>query len=150
MGEDLDDAGRHGAGADDADLRDVVAQLRLARVGRNADRGQIRERRRGLMQRIAGLSVESVQAVDDGCRTKLVDERQRADRVAAAEAHGRVDVVAGGVAAGQHGGGVVQVREKEGARDLGTTIFGGNALDDLGHAVNSFNGQSCQTIATGQ
>ena len=42
LGEDLDDAGGHGAGADDADQLDVVAELRLVVGGR----GLVRRRRR--------------------------------------------------------------------------------------------------------
>ena len=118
LGEDLDDAARHRAGADDADQLDVVAHPRLSSalgvsasstttgcrglVGVEAATGLaaeqagdvLLEERRGRVQAVAALLVHRVQDLVRRVETDQVEQREQAHQVAAAEAHGRVDVLA--------------------------------------------------------
>ena len=143
LGEDLDDAGGHRAGADHADLGD---RPRRAVGGRPVRRGRrlligYDDRRARLLVRVeaaAGLAAEqpggdhlldqrhrgvpavaaapAVHGVEDlvrGVQADQVHQRERAHRQAAAELHGRVDVLAGGVAALEHRDGVVEVAEQQ-------------------------------------
>ena len=139
LGEDLDDPGGHRAGADHADQVDVVLQLRLV-VGRRRpvigdDDGAVgalvavealaglaaeqaggdhllEDRRRGV-QAVAALAVHRVEDLVRRVQADQVEQRQRAHRVAAAEAHRRVDVLAGGVAVLVHRDRVVEVAEQQ-------------------------------------
>ncbi len=143
LGEDLDDAGRHGAGADDADRRDRPPQLRRvggvgrvrvgdddravgALVGVEAAAGlaaehargdQLLEDRGGRVQAVAALLVHRVEDLVRRVEADQVEQRQRAHRVAAAEPHGGVDVLAGGEPALVHRDRVVEVAEQQGVGD---------------------------------
>ncbi len=126
LGEDLDDAGGHRAGADDADLGDVVlaaagprrpdgvwssattAGLSGRLVGVEAAAGlaaqqaggdHLLEDRGRRVQPVAPLAVHRLEDLVGRVETDQVEQRQRTHRVAAAEPHGGVDVLAGGVAA---------------------------------------------------
>ena len=158
LGEDLDDARGHRAGADDADPADVAAQPRLV-VGR---RGQVvghdlravgrlvgveaaaglpaeqargdhlLEDRRRRVQAVAALLVHRVEDLVRRVETDQVEQRQRAHRVAAAVAHRRVDVLAGGVVGLVHRDRVVEVAEQQRVGDEAGPV----AADDraLAHA----------------
>jgi hypothetical protein len=140
LGEHLDDAGRHRPGADHTD-RGHRPQGDAR--GGTASRGVgVRDdlRRTGLLVRVeppTALAAEHACAdhlLDDGarrvqavtallvhrvedlvCRVEAdeVEQRERAHRVTAAEAHRGVEVLAGGVAALEHRDGVVQVAEEQ-------------------------------------
>ena len=77
-----------------------------------------------------------------------VDQGQGADRVAAAEAHRGVDVIAGGVAALVHRRGVVEVRQEQCACGLGSLVAAGQLVDDFLHGYSSVINGSCQTNVT--
>ena len=139
LGEDLDDAGGHRAGADDADDVDVVLELGLV-VGRRRlvigydDRAVralvaveaaaglapehaggdhlLEDRRRGV-QAVAALAVHRLEDLVGGVEADQVEQRQRTHRVAAAVAHRGVDVLARGVAVLVHRHGVVEVAEEQ-------------------------------------
>ncbi len=143
LGEDLDDAGGHGAGPDDADERDVVPQLRLvvrrrglvvgdhdrgvlALVGveaaarlapEHAGRDHLLQDRRGRVQAVAALAVHRLEDLVRRVETDQVEQGERAHRVAATETHGGVDVLPRGVVALVHGDRVVEVAEQQGVGD---------------------------------
>ena len=70
------------------------------------------------MQAPSGGRVQGVEHVVRSVDTDLVEQRERPDRVAAAEAHGCIDVVATGVAGFVHGDRVVEVSEKQTIGDV--------------------------------
>ena len=140
LGEDLDDAGRHRAGADHADLAMSRSQLRAASsadgvwssgthlgavrrlVGVEAAAGlpaeqpggdHLLEDRGRRVQAVAALLVHRVEDLVRRVETDQVEQRERAHRVAAAVAHRRVDVLAGGVVALVHRDRVVEVAEQQ-------------------------------------
>ena len=65
------------------------------------------------VQAVAALAVHRLEDLVRRVETDQVEQRQRAHRVAAAEAHGRVDVLAGGVLALVHRHRVVEVAEEQ-------------------------------------
>ena len=139
LGEHLDDAAGHRAGADDADRADVVAQLRLvgllggpevrdhliavgtgvgveavARLpAQQPRRHHLLEDRRRRVQPVAALLVHRVEDLVRRVEADQVEQRQRTHGVAAAEPHGRVDVLARGVLGLEHRHGVVEVAEEQ-------------------------------------
>ena len=155
--EHLDDARRHPTGADHADALDVphrdvvghgaVRGLRVrhhlravrARVGVEAaaalaalqPRGDhLLEDRRGGVQQVARLRVHRLEDLVRGVQPDEVQQRQRAHRVAAAVAHGGVEVLAGGVALLVHPRGVVEVAEEQRVGDEARAV-----ADHDGHLV---------------
>ena len=71
----------------------------------------------GRVQPVAALLVHRLEDLVRRVQADQVEQRQRTHRVAAAEAHRGVDVLAGGVAALVHRGGVVEVAEEQGVGD---------------------------------
>lgn len=93
----------------------VEAAARLA-AGQPGLAELLEDRRRGV-QPVVGVRVHGLQDRTGGVHADQVEQRQRAHRKAAAEPHGRVDVLAGGVLRLVHGGGLVQVAEEQPVRD---------------------------------
>jgi hypothetical protein len=157
LGADLDDAARHGAGADDADLADgarpggrggcrgVGVGHDLGGVGSGVGveptpgltaeqpRGDVLlEQGRRRVPVVARLRVHRLEDLVRRVEADQVEQGQRAHRVTAAEAHGRVDVLAGGVLALVHLHGVVEVAEQQRVGDeAGPVTGGGGLLADL-------------------
>ena len=75
------------------------------------------EDRRRRVQAVAALAVHRLEDLVRRVEADQVEQRQRAHRVAAAEAHRGVDVLAGGVAALVHRDRVVEVAEQQGVGD---------------------------------
>jgi hypothetical protein len=69
------------------------------------------------VQAVTALLVHRVEDLVRRVEPDQVEQRQRTHRVAAAEPHGGVDVLAGGVLALEHRGGVVEVAEQQGVGD---------------------------------
>ena len=135
-GEDLDHAGRHGAGADDTDGLDrpggalagarggelvgddIVTFVGVEALARGLARASLGDEALdggvGLVARVAGLLEAGGERVTHGLEAELVDDGERPLGQAAAEAHAVVDVLARGVLLVEHRGGVVQVREDQG------------------------------------
>ncbi len=140
LGEDLDDARRHRARPDDAHgghrpqlhTRGRSTRGRV-RVGHDRRRARLLvgveppaalapehpradhlldDRARGV-QAVAALLVHRVEDLVGGVEADEVEQREGAHRVAAAEAHRRVEVLARGVAALEHRHRVVQVAEEQ-------------------------------------
>ena len=136
LGEDLDDARRHGSGADHAhgrDRTDVLARLGhhgvagLVTVGVEPASGLLPQVPGGdhlleyggrCMQASPGGRVQRIEHVIGGVHADLVQQGQWAHGVAAPETHGRVDVVAAGVSGLEHGHCVVQVAEEQAVGDV--------------------------------
>ncbi len=164
--EDLDDAAGHGAGADDPDLRDVVLELRLvvcargevvgdgdravrAVVGVEAAAGlaaehaggdQLLEDRRRRVQPVAALAVHRLEDLVGRVEADQVEQLERAHRVAAAEPHRRVDVLARGELALEHRDGVVEVAEQQRVGDEAGLVAADDGvlaelLDQRGHVL---------------
>ena len=147
---DLDDAGRHGAGADDTDplhrarlrttgrrglgLAHDCRRVRLL-VGVEAAAGlaaeeagghELLEDRCGRVQVVARLVVHRVEDLVRRVQADQVEQRQRAHRVAAAEPHRRVDVLARRVAALVHRHRVVEVAEQQRVGDEAGAVTRGH------------------------
>ena len=89
----------------------VEAAARLATQQAGGD--VLLEDRRRRVQAVAALLVHRVEDLVGGVEADQVEQRQRAHRVAAAEAHGGVDVLARGVLALVHRDRVVEVAEEQ-------------------------------------
>ena len=108
LGEDLGDAGGHGAGADHADLADLVLELRSGALCGASPSASAKAGLAGAASasvssssagwcRLSPVSAYRAASGRDGVGAELVESGQRALRVAAAELHRGVDVAAGGV-----------------------------------------------------
>ena len=144
LGEDLDDPGRHGAGADDTDGADrprarrgavrsrgvsassttaelpglgirVEAATALAALQAGAD--HLLDDRARRVQAVAALLVHRVEDLVGRVEPDEVHQRERAHRIAAAELHRGVDVLTRRVLALEHRDGVVEVAEEQGVGD---------------------------------
>ena len=93
----------------------VEAPTRLAAEQPGAD--HLLDDRAGRVQPVAALLVHRVEDLVGGVEADQVEQRERAHRVAAAEAHGGVEVLAGRVAALVHRHRVVEVAEQQGVGD---------------------------------
>ncbi len=140
-GADLDDPGRHRAGADHAHpphrpgrpghrAHHVAVGHDLGRAGAGVGvdaatglapeqpgRDVLLEQRRGGVPVVAGLPVHRLEDLVGAVQPDQVEQRQRPHRVPAAQAHRGVDVLAGGVARLVHPDRVVEVAEQQRVRD---------------------------------
>ncbi len=93
----------------------VEAAAALATLEAGAD--HLLDDRARRVQPVAALLVHRVEDLVGGVETDEVHQGERAHRVAAAELHRGVDVLAGGVARLEHRDGVVEVAEEQGVGD---------------------------------
>ena len=143
LGEDLDDARRHRARPDDTDPAYLTLELWLGAgvrrllvveddravvglVGVEPTPGlaaeepggrHLLEDRARCVEPVAALLVHRVEDLVRRVESDQVEQRERTHRVATAETHRRVDVLAGGVVGFVHGHGVVEVAEEQGVGD---------------------------------
>ncbi len=155
LGEDLGDAGGHGARADDADGAHLAAGrgsggggdgTGRVRHGARAARllvgveaapglaagqpglGELAQHRGGRVQPVARGAVHRLQDRTGRVHADQVEQRERPHRQAAAQFHGGVDVLAGGVPGLVHGGGLVEVAEQQPVRDEPGPVADGHGL----------------------
>ena len=107
-----------GVGDDDRAVGGLVGVEAAAGLAAEQAGGDVLlEQRRRRVQPVAALLVHRVEDLVRRVEADQVEQRERAHRVAAAEAHRGVDVLAGGVAALVHRDRVVEVAEQQGVGD---------------------------------
>ena len=113
--------------------RGVGVDAAAGLAAEQASRDVLLEQRGRRVPVVARLRVHRLEDLVGGVEADQVEQRQRAHRVAAAEAHGRIDVLAGGVAALVHPDRVVEVAEQQRVGDeAGPVPRRGRLLLDLG------------------
>ena len=110
--------------------RGVGVEAAAALAAQQARGDHLLEDRRGRVQLVARLRVHRVEDLVRGVEPDEVEQRERAHRVAAAVAHGGVEVLAGGVALLVHPRRVVEVAEQQRVGDEA-----GPVPDHDGHLV---------------